>query len=66
MVTINETGNSVSLTGSDVVVNLPGTPISPPTTRISKAATQADLRWIFENGNPLLEEVDVPQPTAVK
>jgi hypothetical protein len=58
-VTLYNRTTPVSLSGEDVIREIPGDGQRPPIKRIVKAATQEQLRWLFNNGNPLLEEVEV-------
>lgn len=57
-VTLNKDGIPVCLTGETLTREVEATGDNPPVKRIVKGATQADLRWLFENGNPLLIEVE--------
>lgn len=54
----------VSLNGFDIIREIPGDGQKPPVTRTVKAATQEQLRWLYNEGNPLLEEIEVE--TTVK
>jgi hypothetical protein len=47
----------VSLTG-DVKISVPPGATSPGREEVIPAATQEELRWLFEQGHPYLEEAD--------
>lgn len=51
-------GEPVALSGKDITVTKPGTATHPPKTRTVKGATQANLKALFEEGNPHIELID--------
>lgn len=55
-ITLNEAGKPVNLMGVDVTVDVAGTAEAPPTKRVVKAATQADLAFLFKQGHPFIIE----------
>jgi hypothetical protein len=57
-VTLNEQGNTIALTGGEFTEDVEGTATKPPQRRTIKAATQADLIYLFKKGHPFLEEVE--------
>ena len=60
-ITINEAGKPVNLMGTDVTVEVAGTADAPPTKRVAKAATQADLAYFFKQGHPFIIESAAPE-----
>lgn len=49
-------GIPVSLCDEDLVLERPGVAGQPPLRIIAKKATQEQLKWLKEQGNPLIEE----------
>lgn len=49
---------SVALCGKDITVKKPGTATTLPYEVTVKAATQDQLKYLFNEGNPHVEEVD--------
>jgi hypothetical protein len=60
-ISLNEAGKPVNLMGTDVTVEMPGTADAPPTKRTAKAATQADLAYLFKQGHPFIIESAVQE-----
>lgn len=63
LVTLNESGVPVNLMGVDISVDVPGNGEAPPKTRKAKAATQADLAYLYKSGHPFIIEVKDAQTT---
>lgn len=58
-------GVGVALGGKEITYTRLVDPLSPPVTMTAKPATQAQLRALFESGNPHIEEYeDGPAETA--
>jgi|688.fasta_scaffold1151155_2 hypothetical protein len=55
-ISLNEAGKPVNLMGTDVTVEMSGTADAPPTKRTARAATQADLAYLFKQGHPFIIE----------
>lgn len=51
-------GVPVSLCDEDLVVERPGQAGQPPLRLSAKKATQEQLKWLKEQGNPLIEEYE--------
>lgn len=51
-------GVPVSLCDEDLVVERPGTGGRPPLRLTAKKATQEQLKWLHNQGNPLIEEYE--------
>ena len=60
LVTLNEQRKPVNLYGVEVVVDVAGDAQKPPTKRTVKGATQADLEYLFNSGNPLIIKTAAP------
>lgn len=46
--TTNVKGKTVSLTGKDIIIEIPGDKINPPKSRKISGATQAELKHYYE------------------
>lgn len=55
-------GKRVSLTDKEVVGKREGTNGMPPIDLVAKPANQEDLRLLFEEGNPFIEEFENAKP----
>ena len=58
-------GESVALGGKEVVRVLPGNAARPETTRRARAATQEELKYLYEiEKHPFIEEVEYTDKVA--
>ena len=65
LITLNKEGVHVSLTGVDVTSVTKATAAAPEKTVKIRAATESEMVYLFEQGNPFLEEIEVSaQPKA--
>lgn len=55
-------GKRVSLTDKEVIGKREGTNGMPPIELVAKPATQEDLKFLYEEGNPLIEEFENAKP----
>lgn len=52
-------GVAVALGGKEIVLNKPGTKLSPPSVRKVRPATQAEMKFLFEEEkHPFIEEIE--------
>jgi hypothetical protein len=55
-------GQTVALVGGPTTVDVPATPQAPPRKVVVREATQADLKFLFEQGSTDIEKVEAAKP----
>ena len=66
LVTLNKDGIPVSLTGTEVVRTIAATANAPEKVAKVRPATEAEMMWLYNSGNPFLELVNEVEKTEKK